>query len=506
METVELTEQQRKKIESYAALSYANLKKGIIQDLLNARKESVIYRRFKKEDVVKLLENPQANEKKIRELSGFLYEVSGHYRRLVDYYSSIMLYNYTVVPTKVTPKITKKKYLECYYYVINECDKFNLKQECKNAIKIAVRDGVFFGLCYETDDSFYIKPFNHDFAQVEYIEDGCYTFSIDLNYFAGKEYLLPMYGVEFETAYLNYKGDSKRKIKGDKTKRYFEPKNGICIKADESDPIYSLPLFTGLLLDVYSIEDYNMIQKVKAENENFKALSMKMDVDEDGVPKMDYEIAMKYYNQACGNLPDGIGLILSPFSMDEYSFTSGSSSERNAVSDAVASFWEASGTSSLIFGSCKATSSASLTLSVKPDEAISYSLLLQIQRFFNKQLKKKNLGYGFKIEFLMQSIFNTDEVCNRYQKAAQYGVAGSKLKYAASLGISPSDSIGYSYLEDTALNIGTKSWITPLISSNTMSNGGLDSSGGRPTTEESGSTTISESNEQTRDNDSNSNR
>lgn len=506
MEITELTDVQRKKIESYAALSFANLKKGMIQDLLNAQKESVIYKKYQKDAVIKMLENPQANEKQIRELSGFLYNISGHYRRLVDYYSTIMLYNYTVVPSKVQPKVIKKKFTDAYYYVINECDKFNLKHECRKAIKVAVRDGVFFGLCYETEDSFYIKPFNDNYAEIQYIEDGCYTFSIDLNYFSGKEYLLPMYGSEFESAYRLYKGDTKKKIKGDKTKRYFEPKNGICIKADESDPLHSLPLFTGLLLDVYSIEDYSMIQKAKAENENFKALSMKMEVDEDGIPKMDYELAMKYYNQACGNLPDGIGLILSPFAMNDFSFTGGTSAERNSVTDAVDSFWQAAGTSSLIFGSTKATSSASLGLSVKPDEAIAFSLLQQLQRFFNKQLKKKNLEYGFKIEFLMQSIFNNLEVCNNLQKAATYGVAGAKLKYSASLGISPSDSIGYAYLEDTALNIGTKTWLHPLISSNTLSNGGIESDGGRPTTEESGGTTISESAEQTREDASNENK
>ena len=63
-----------------------------------------------------------------------------------------------------------------------------------------------------------------------------------------------------------------------------------------------------------------------------------------------------------------------------------------------------------------------------------------------------------------------------------------------------------SYLEDSILGVGSKIFTRPFVSSNTMSNGGLDNEGGRPTAEESGETVITESNEQSRENDSNANR
>ena len=70
--------------------------------------------------------------------------------------------------------------------------------------------------------------------------------------------------------------------------------------------------------------------------------------------------------------------------------------------------------------------------------------------------------------------------------------------YASSLGMSPSDVLGMSYLEN-ALDLATKKWIHPLVSSNTQSS--LEE-GGRP--KETG--TISESNEQTRESGANDNR
>ena len=85
-------------------MSFANLKRNIVQDLINNKNESVIYKKYKKEQIVNMLENPQKNEEQIRELSRFIYTVSSHYRRLVDYYSTILLYNYTVIPTKLSTK------------------------------------------------------------------------------------------------------------------------------------------------------------------------------------------------------------------------------------------------------------------------------------------------------------------------------------------------------------------------------------------------------------------
>ena len=504
MEVKDFTKEEQDKIMmKYAQLAFANLKKNIIQDLINSRNESIIYRRYSKEQIVKMLDNPQKNEKEIRELSGFIYLVSSHYRRLVDYYSTILLYNYTVIPTKIPLEKPKKtEYKKNFYHVVNQCDKYNLKHEATKALKIAVRDGVYFGLCYESEDSFYIKPFDNRYAKISSIEDGVFRFSIDMAYFSGREYLLDMYGEEIKKAYRLWKGDKENGIKGDKNKKWHETENGICLKVDESDPVYSLPLFTGVLLSVLDIEDYKMLQKAKAENDNYKVLSAKMETDDDGVPKMDFEIAQKYYGQMSQNLPEGIGLLLSPFDVDDFSFQSSSSADRNAVTDAESQFWEAAGVSSLLFGSTKATSSASLVLSVKPDEALAFSILQQFERFFNRKIKKMNLANEFKLVFSQQSIFNTDEYINRLSKACQYGVP-VKLQYASSLGMSPSDIIGTSYLEDEILGLADKVWTKPLISSNTQSS--LDNQGGRPTNESQGRG-LTESGEQTKESDANASR
>ena len=87
--------------------------------------------------------------------------------------------------------------------------------------------------------------------------------------------------------------------------------------------------------------------------------------------------------------------------------------------------------------------------------------------------------YLFEIYFLDQYSFNKDEVANRLQKSAMYGLP-SKLWYAAALGQEPIDAYTASYLENVILNCGSDIYNRPLISSSTLSNG---ETGGRPQTE-----------------------
>lgn len=502
MNVKDFTEEEKNKLLSqYARLQYASLKRSVLQNMQNNSSESVLYRKYKKEEILKFLENPQKHEKEIRELSNYLYIVSSHYRRLIDYFPSILLYHYTVIPTEIPEKVNIKEYKRIYLSLIKECEKYNLKHEAMKAMKIAIRDGVFYGLCYESNDSFYIKPVQAKYANICGIEDGTYTFEFDLNYFNSNKNLLEMYGVEFVNAYDRYKGNKEKNIPADKSKRWYEPKNGICLKCDESDPYYSLPLFTGLLTSIFDIEDMKMLQKAKAENDNYKALGLHLETEE-GIPTMDFELAQKYYNQIVDNIGnDGIGVFLSPFSVDDFSFASNSASDKNNVIEAEEEFYMSSGVNALLFGSTKANSSSSMLLSVKPDEQVAYSILLQFQRYFNKKIKKKNLEYGFKIEFIPQSIFNNTEYVDRYAKASQYGVC-SKLSYAASLGYSPSDVEGLTFLEEDVLSLGKERWLSPLVSSNTQSSVG---EGGRPTAEESGKQ-IGDAGEQTRNIDANDNR
>lgn len=505
MEVKEFTkEEQEQLMAKYVQLSFANLKRNIVQDLINSKNESVIYKKYTKEQIVNMLENPQKNEEQLRELSRFIYLVSSHYRRLVDYYSTILLYNYTVVPTKIpVKKPNKSKYTECYYRIVNECEKYNLQQEATEALKIAVRDGVFFGICYENEDSFYIKPFTETkYAKISSVEDGAFRWSLDMDYFKGKEYLLDMYGSDIKRNYELYKGNRKERTKGDKNKKWYELPNGIVVKSDKSDFFGSIPMFSSLLLDILSIDDYKLLQKAKVEGDNYKILGFKLETDSEGSPLIPYDLAAKYFNTASETLPSGVGAILVPFDITEHSFQTSTASNINNVSNAITTFWEGAGTPASLFGGGNINSSGAMSISVKPDEALAFSMLQQFERFFNVKFKKMDLPYSFKLKFSRLSIFNQDEYVNRLSKAASLSTP-VKTEYMSALGLSPSDMLGMTYLEEDILGLSKKVWLNGLISSSTVSHS--DNESGRPTNESQGKG-LTESGEQTQTDEENGER
>lgn len=457
-------------------LVFSQLRQSLLQDAVASRKEKFVGRKYSIENLATFMENPDtdSNQKLLRQMSLYLYLVSTHYRRLVNYFATLPTFNYYVSPDKATVKpISMQKYKAAYFEVITEMERYNFKDELPKAIVLALLQGAFCGIPFESEDTFYIRPCPIDQIKITSIMDGCFRFSLNLTYFDGaNNFLLDAYGDEIRRAYETYK-NSKNK----KDVQWYEPTKQICIKFD-SDATVILPFFCGMYKEVLDLEDYRTLAKAKTEIENYKVLVMQQDVNEDGRPKMDFELAEKYYRQAAGNLPSGIGLILSPFKVTDFAFNKSNVAEANSVNDARDSLWESAGTSPLIFGSTKATSSASLILSTKPDEELSFLLLRQLERNFNLLQKQKNRKFSFKLKFLEQSVYSREAVQDSFFKAAQYGVTGAKTLYAASLGLSPCDIVNMAYLEDKVLELGAGSFNTPLTSSNTMSH--TDSEAGRP--------------------------
>ena len=396
--------------------------------------------------------HPYSYEYSLRALSRYLYIISPHYKRLINYFSQILTYNYTVKAGKVyTKKIAKNKYKNNFYDVVNFAEKMGIKKEAEKMIRIALRDGI------------------SDIAK----------------------------------AYKKY----KEKLKNGKVitdnDMWYEFKNGFALVADDTDPYHFLPYFGNLIVDVLRLKDAQDIQAQHDENSNYKALSAKVDTDDDGVPKMPYQDVKQYYDQMAGELPNGIGLLVSPWTISDHSFQESATADRDAALSAVNNFWRSAGMPNTLMGGGTLTTASAMLLAVKPDEALSFSLLGQFEKIINREIKLMNHDYLFKVSFLYQSIFNGTEVQNNLSKGAQYGLP-VKMDYAASLGLTPCETIGASYLEDEILGLSSNVWTSPLVSSNTQSATASDS-GGRPTAEETGGT-VGEAGEKTRDNDSNQNR
>lgn len=470
---------------------YAKLMKNYIRPPNTNKNYYNQYTRYSKSDILELLNYPDQNEKALRNASIYLYNMSSHYRRLISYFASMPTYDYYLVPLKIdsSSKINAKSLKSCFKKATDQVELMNLKHELVKIAKTCFREDVFYGYEYESKDSYFIQPLKPDYCRIVAVEDGVYVFEFDFSYFNSRSELLEYYGSEFKKKYELYKKNS-----AEMRWQELNSKNSVCFKLNE-DLNYIIPPFAGTFPDIYDIADYKQLMKAKTEVENYKLLSMKLPF-ENGEFQIPLPLAREFYSQVASQLPEGIGLGLSPMDMDDFSFDqSGSTQNTDAVTKSEAAFWSAAGASAAILGG-DVTSSSAIMLSIETDAGIVYSFLRQVERWINKKLKQLSGTYHFKLVFLNSTIYNRKEIQKQMLEACQYSLPA---KYAASAayGISPSDFEGLLVLENEVMALHEK--MVPVASSHTQTSD--NSEAGRPAQD-----TVDETGEQTRGIDANDNR
>ncbi len=194
---------------------------------------------------------------------------------------------------------------------------------------------------------------------------------------------------------------------------------------------------------------------------------MKVPVDEDGVPLIEWDMVMQYYAQVATVLPDYVGLITTPMDIESFNFElSGGLNDVDTVSTAEKQFWSATGTSSLLFGDAKNNSAGALKLSIRADEELMYEFMTQCERLVNRRLKFMPGTIKFKINFLPVSVYNYFEMVELYTKAIGYGYP-VKRAAGAVIGLTADDLQSQTFLENEVLDITSQ--FVPVSTSHTQS-------------------------------------
>ncbi len=450
-------------------LDFSKLAKVILQDLNNPsiKKSQSFFTKFTKEDVIRYLEKPDnpSNAKQLRKMSNYLYVISPQYRRLINYMATLHLLDYTIDPYYINyKKVNQDMFTNTYNNVCLTVENMNIKHELIKARVIAWKSDIFYGYIHSTNDSFYIQSLDPDYCEITEIDNGCYKFSFDYSYFNGKdERIFDQFPEEFKYNYDNiYKANKK-------INRWItvNPDKTFCIKVCE-DVEYPLIPFCSVFAALYDIEDYKSLQKTRTALGAYSLLAMVLplakDADSSNPYLIDPDEITKYYNFMANILPPEIGLLLSPTEIQQFQFDE-TKNEVNRVADSTSQFWAETGVSQLLMTASDGTG-ASLAKSIITDEALSWSVVKQIERNLNRYLDRFNSdSYKFAIDILPTTIFNWKEVHDRYVKAGTYGVP-CKLKIGASIGVSPNRFNNLLYLENSVL--GLDKAMIPMMSSNTM--------------------------------------
>ena len=464
--------------------------------LLNLKSNShypTVYTKYTRADIIKYLKNPETNAKQLRNASIYLYEVSAQYRRIVNYFAHMCPLTYIMYPFKfdTTKEVNEKAFKASYKKATDFMAIFNLQHEMRKALVTAWREDIFAGYIYQTKDSFYIRKLHPDYVKIASIVDGCYMVAFDFSYFRGREDELESYGEEFISKYGDYKKDSSLRW------QLLDEKRQFCLKISE-DVMYPLIPLAGCLLGIFDIEDYKELQKGASVLRNYKALGLKLPTDEAGNLLIDKDFADQFYEQLSNITPENIGVFETPMDVEVYDFEKSGAEDPDKTYEAIRNFYNDAGVSALLFGSDKQTA-ASLNISITSDECVCFAVNRQIERNVNRLLKGLSGTQKFQITILDISEFHRQQFHDIMLKDAQYGVP-VKSAIAASLGLNPPNMSAMLYMENEILKLHDN--MIHLQSSSTQSS---DNEGGRPTAEENGEE-ISDSNENTREHDSNASR
>ncbi len=423
----------------------ATWKRLIMRDI-NHHPRTLIFPKFSKEQIIHLLENPAANEKLIRRAIRYIYGASSHFRRLIQYFVALSDFAYVVEPYNIDPQKANERTVSINYRkVLKTLSSMSIKTQFPKILTVCLREDVFYGTFRQMGDNIVVQQLDSDYCKITEFEGNVANVTFNFSYFLTREDELDYYPDEFRVLYEQYKKD---------TLNPWIPlpaPNSFAVKAAADIWMYALPLFAGILGELYDIEEYKRIALDKAALENYAMLLMKIPLTDAGEWGIDLDKAREFWSNLDAVLPEQIGTILSPMPIDKISFERNHADENDTISNAEQNLFTAAGVSSLIFNNPKASANA-LLLSIKADQSLTYGIVKSIGDVVNRYIQSFGYGRNFKINFLDVSCYNRKEYGDACLKACQFGVPMISY-YCASQGLGQAEIDSMSFLETKIMKL-----------------------------------------------------
>ena len=103
---------------------------------------------FDTEAIEKIINN--GNLEEIIALSRYFFNYNGLYRRIIIYFSTMLLYDTVVVPNFIKQKVDKERFLKNYYKTLDFVEKMNIPQEVTKVFTTMLVKGAYYGLVYDS--------------------------------------------------------------------------------------------------------------------------------------------------------------------------------------------------------------------------------------------------------------------------------------------------------------------------------------------------------------------
>lgn len=477
---------------------------------LNLDRTQVTIGDYTQEEVRDLIEDYSSlqSQEALLEVSEILYIRSPHFRRLVQYFSDMATFAYSIIPKsdlqgESSPEQVREQYMDIARFAKN----LNIKHEYRKVLLEVFKSEIFFGYVHHTEDDFYIQKMPREICAISSVEDGAFNYSIHMPSVQDNievyRYTMPAEVIDLYNEWLgeqesqrgNNNNRNQRGSGGNQNERVqkedemvqgewkeLSAQNTICVKFDENNYNLNIPPFTGSFDSIFEIDGYKASRRNREQIDNymmiFQKIPMRDDSENNNDFTIDYDDALYFHQELSDSVPENVGVITTPMNLEPIEFDKDSIDVDN-VSKAERDFWSGSGTSQALF-STENNTTQGINASISTDEQIVFALLRQFQRWTNRFVKYTLGEVMFSIEIMDVTYFNQEKYYKSLLELSQYGVPVKTLIPSA-LGIEPIEVAGLTYLENEIFGIH-ESWI-PLQSSHTMSNKDTpttEDTGGRP--------------------------
>lgn len=448
-------------------LKYEKLSDGIY--ILGNKYSQYNDKKYTKEQLEKLLEAKDING--LKKASNYFFDVSGEYRRLILYFSYLLLFDYLIVPKFNKPEqVSEEKFKKAYKNVLDYTDECYIKEVGRFVSFIAVKDGTFYGYEWDIDGKTIIQQLPYEYCRsVTKDMNGNYLIDFDLTFFNGfkdlnsKLTILEQFPEEIQNAYFAYnKGTIKDKW------YTINSQYGRCHKLFDN----GMPLFAHLLPKVVNLETYEELDRVGSKMDLYKLIVQKVPFNEkENLPSVDIE-EMRELHKAVKNMlnQEGVDVLTTFADVESVNLGSDRDSKQDIITKATNSLYSASGTSQSLFHN-KESGNIGLNKSVKTDESIMFTLLDQFKRWYEFKVNKHLItsrNYNFEFNFLPTTIFNVEDYLKSAKEMATLGY--SKLIPAIVSGTKQSTFMNLMTLENDFL--GLDKVMKPLSTSYTQNDNG----------------------------------
>lgn len=480
-------EEEFKPKRDYAQkLTFAQLQQLIQRDVTKTLNKT--YTQYTQDLTRSYLQNPAASLSNIIELSRFMERNSTLYKKILTYYATAPLFYYSLIQDNDLSKIINaSKSLKDYYTVAKQLNGFNIKTEFFNAIYCTVRDGMFVGFTYLTDEGAFMLPLDIKYCRIYgKNEFGQWIVYFDATYFnSGNNKVFVTGDEEGNGAWDDVFVDGYNAYSSDTNARWFRlpPERTFCLIAGSDDQFdVPLPLMAGLFINLMQLEDLENIVNSQTELENYKILVSKIPLNEGSDDVDDFAISLDlatvFNQQLATQVPDLVAAVTSPMDLDVISFDkSNTTKDTDDLAQSINNLFNNAGVSQLVVAGGSSSNSIALSHAIQNDMANVWIYVNRIESWLNYFIKM-NISEGYMLRIHHITWYNRDTYIGFLKEAATLG--DNPVDYlVCSTGKTPYEVINNVRFNATVLNINQ--WLTPLSSTYTQSG---NNEGGAPTKSE----------------------